>query len=82
MPNAEPHRLSAMEIAGAIDAGRLTAEAVVQSCLDRIRAREPIVRAWAHLDAGAVLAAARAADKVRRRGLLAGVPFGIKDIFD
>ena len=82
MPNAEPHRLSAAELARRIDAGSLTVEAVVQSCLDRIREREPIVRAWVHLDAGAVLAAAHAADKARRHGLLAGVPFGIKDIFD
>jgi hypothetical protein len=35
-----------------------------------------------HLDRDAALAAARACDKGRTRGLLQGVPFGIKDIFD
>jgi Asp-tRNA(Asn)/Glu-tRNA(Gln) amidotransferase A subunit family amidase len=79
MPNAEPHRLSATEMAGRIEAGSLTAEAVVQSCLERIREREPVVRAWAHIAADEALAAARSA---RRDTLMKGVPFGIKDIFD
>lgn len=80
--NAEPYRLSAVELAGRVANGALTTEAVVASCLERIRAREPVVRAWAHLDADAVLAAARAIDKSGKSGLLKGVPFGIKDIFD
>jgi len=82
LSNIEPHRLSAIEIAGAIDSGRLTAEAVVASCLERIAEREGIVRAWAHLDRGQALAAARASDRAGKGGLLRGVPFGIKDIFD
>ncbi len=82
MPNAEPHRLSATTLARLIDSGDLTAEAVVRSCLDRIREREPVVRAWTHLDAEAVLEAARASDKSGKGGVLRGVPFGVKDIFD
>ena len=50
MQNVEPHRLSATTLARRIEGGALTAEAVVASCLDRIREREPVVRAWAHLD--------------------------------
>jgi len=82
LSNTEPHRLSAIDIAGRIDAGTLTAEAVVASCLDRITEREGMVRAWAHLDRGQALAAARASDKAGKGGFLKGVPFGIKDIFD
>jgi Asp-tRNA(Asn)/Glu-tRNA(Gln) amidotransferase A subunit family amidase len=82
MSNSEPYRLSATALARLIEGGQLTAEAVVQSCLDRIRAREPVVRAWVHLDPDAVLASARASDKSGNRGVLKGVPFGIKDIFD
>src|SRR5262245_2628886 len=82
MPNAEPYRLSAVDLARRIDAGELTAEAVVQSCLDRIREREPVVRAWAHLDPRQALEAARATDSRGKRGVLRGVPFGVKDIFD
>jgi Asp-tRNA(Asn)/Glu-tRNA(Gln) amidotransferase A subunit family amidase len=82
MPNTEPHRLSALAFARQIDNGELTAEAVMRSCLDRIAEREPIIRAWAHLDREQALAAARASDKGGKRGFLKGVPFGIKDIFD
>ncbi len=82
LSNTEPHRLSAIEIAGAIEAGTLTAEAVVASCLDRIAAREGTVRAWAHLDRAQALEAARASDRAGKGGFLKGVPFGIKDIFD
>jgi Asp-tRNA(Asn)/Glu-tRNA(Gln) amidotransferase A subunit family amidase len=79
MPIPQPHRLSAVEMVGQIEAGTLTAEAVVQSCLERIAEREPVVRAWAHIAGTAALAAARTASPT---SLLKGVPFGIKDIFD
>src|SRR4051812_20607590 len=82
MPEAEPHRLSAVALARRIEAGELTAETIVRSCLDRIRDRDPVVRAWAWLDPEEALGAARDCDKSGGRGLLRGVPFGIKDIFD
>src|SRR5580692_2904678 len=82
MPNAEPHRLPATTLARLVESGELTAEAVVRSCLDRIAEREPVVRAWAHLDREAAPATARASDKDGQPGILKGVPFGIKDIFD
>src|SRR5690242_5749407 len=63
MPNAEPHRLPATTLARLVESGELTAEAVVQSCLERIREREPVVRAWTHLADAAALAAARACDR-------------------
>ncbi|HEV8678953.1 MAG TPA: amidase, partial [Stellaceae bacterium] len=82
MPNTEPHRLSATILARLVEAGELSAEAVVRSCLERIGEREPMVRAWAHLDREQALAAARECDRGGRRGVLRGVPFGAKDIFD
>ena len=82
MPNAEPHRLPATTLVRLIESGELTAEAVVQSCLERITQREPVVRAWSHLAAEAALARARELDQRRQKTLLNGVPFGIKDIFD
>src|SRR5580704_7757183 len=82
MPSAQPNRLPATALARLVEAGELTAEAVVRSCLDRIAEREPVVRAWAHLDREAALATARASDKDGQPGILKGVPFGIKDIFD
>jgi len=79
MPNPEPHRLTAVEMAARIEAGTLTAEAIVQSCLERISDREPVVRAWTHIAGDAALAAAQ---KAKTDTLMKGVPFGIKDIFD
>ncbi|HEU0215544.1 MAG TPA: amidase [Stellaceae bacterium] len=79
MPNPEPHRLTAVEMAGRIEAGSLTAEAIVKSCLERIREREPVIRAWTHIAGDEALTAARAAQP---GSLMKGIPFGIKDIFD
>ena len=72
--------MTATEIVAAIGQGRATGEAVVRTCLDRIAAREGDVHAWAHLDPEAALAAARTFDTSGKRGPLAGVPLGIKDI--
>jgi Asp-tRNA(Asn)/Glu-tRNA(Gln) amidotransferase A subunit family amidase len=76
------NELTATEIVAAIGHGRTTCEAVVRDCLDRITAREPQVRAWAHIDSEAAIAAARRSDQSNHRGPLAGVPFGVKDIID
>jgi Asp-tRNA(Asn)/Glu-tRNA(Gln) amidotransferase A subunit family amidase len=54
----------------------------VRACLERIEEREPQVLAWQHLDPEQAIAQARALDRSGRRGALAGVPFGIKDIID
>jgi Asp-tRNA(Asn)/Glu-tRNA(Gln) amidotransferase A subunit family amidase len=54
----------------------------VAACLARIAEREGEVGAWIHLDSGAALEQARAADAAPARGPLHGVPIGIKDIID
>ena len=59
---SDPLSLSARDAAREIAAGRLSAEALVAACLDRIAAREPVVGAWHHLDRDAALAAARRCD--------------------
>jgi amidase len=78
----EPFRLAAREAAARIAAGELTAQALVQSCLERIAAREPAVGAWAYLDPDQAMAEARARDQAAARGPLHGVPIGVKDIMD
>lgn len=80
--SAALNELTATEIVAAIAAGRITCEAVARACLERIEAREPQVRAWAHLDRERVIGRARALDRGARRGPLHGVPFGVKDIID
>jgi Asp-tRNA(Asn)/Glu-tRNA(Gln) amidotransferase A subunit family amidase len=75
-------RLSASEAAAGIRAGKLTSEALVRSCLERIDARESQVKAWVHLDRDFALAQARDCDRSASRGPLHGVPFAAKDIMD
>src|SRR3990172_8859743 len=77
-----PNELTAAEGGRGIARGQLTSEALVASCLERIAAREPDVRAWAWLDADLALRQARALDREPARRPLHGVPVGIKDIFD
>lgn len=74
-----PERMGVAAIAAAVRAGRLAPAAVVEACLARIAAREGAVEAWAAVGAAGAQAAARA---VRAEGLLAGVPFGVKDVLD
>jgi Asp-tRNA(Asn)/Glu-tRNA(Gln) amidotransferase A subunit family amidase len=77
-----PNTLTATEIAQQIDAGTLTAEAVICAHLERIDKRDADVLAWSHLAREAALERARLLDRGPRRGLLHGVPIGVKDIID
>ncbi len=72
------------ELAGLLASGGTTVEAVARTCLDRIDAGDPVVKAWVHVDPEAVLAGARELDAVGTSGreLLHGIPLGVKDIFD
>jgi Asp-tRNA(Asn)/Glu-tRNA(Gln) amidotransferase A subunit family amidase len=74
--------LSAVEAARQLAAKKITSEALVRDCLERIAAREGEVRAWEHLDREAALKQARAADAGPGRGLLHGLPIGVKDLID
>ena len=78
---SSPAALGVREAAARIQAGALTAAALVDACLDKIRTLDPAVRAWAHVDGDGARAAARALDAGIARGVLRGVPIGVKDIF-
>jgi amidase len=80
--SAPLNELTASEIAMAVASGKTTCEAVVRACLERIEERDPEVLAWQYLNPGQAIEQARACDRSGRRGPLAGVPFGIKDIID
>jgi len=60
----------------------LSAAAVAEACLARIDAHEAAVGAWQFLDRAAVRRAAAALDHGPVRGVLHGIPVGIKDIID
>jgi amidase len=78
----DPLSLSARAVAQLIAEGRLSAEAVVAACLDRIAAREPVVGAWQYLDPEAALAQARQRDASPPGGPLHGIPIAVKDLID
>jgi amidase len=73
---------SLIETAAAIGRRELTCDAVTRQCLERIEARDPVVRAWTHLDRSRALAQARALDAAAPPQRLHGVPVGVKDVFD
>lgn len=73
-----PADLTATAALAAIRAGRLSAGALMDACLDRIAAREPAIRAFAWIDPEQARRAAAAAGQ----GPLAGIPIGVKDVID
>jgi Asp-tRNA(Asn)/Glu-tRNA(Gln) amidotransferase A subunit family amidase len=75
-------KLDAAEVARQIGSGETTCEAVVRDCVERIAARDGVVKAWVNFDPERALKEARALDQGSRRGPLHGVPIGIKDIID
>jgi aspartyl-tRNA(Asn)/glutamyl-tRNA(Gln) amidotransferase subunit A len=83
---SDAHWLTAAEIAAAYAARELSPVELVQALLDRIAALDPRLHAFITVDADAALDAARLAEREimagRARGLLHGVPVGIKDIID
>jgi Asp-tRNA(Asn)/Glu-tRNA(Gln) amidotransferase A subunit family amidase len=82
MPLLRLNELSAVELGAAVAKGDATCEDVARACLERVAARESVVRAWAHIDPEAVIANARHLDAASTRGPLHGVPIGVKDVID
>ncbi|PYM17913.1 MAG: amidase [Candidatus Rokuibacteriota bacterium] len=78
------HALTAFDAAAGIRAGTVSAAALVEALLARIRTVDPRLEAWVHVDESARAPAAERDAEARRgaiRGPLHGVPVGIKDIF-
>jgi AtzE family amidohydrolase len=80
------YALGAVEIADAVRSGRLTAQAVLASVLERIEQANGPLNAFRVVLAERALAEAAAVDATvaagRDPGPLAGVPYGVKDLFD
>jgi aspartyl-tRNA(Asn)/glutamyl-tRNA(Gln) amidotransferase subunit A len=78
--------LSANDLGRALARGEFTAEALVMELLARIRTYDPMLHAFVEVYSDAALLAARESDGRRSRkqaiGLLDGVPFAAKDLFD
>jgi amidase len=74
--------LTVREAARQIADRRLSAEALVKVCLDRIEARERVVGAWQLIDRERALAAAQRRDAEPPQGPLHGIPIAVKDLID
>lgn len=74
--------LSATEAAAAIASKKLKSEDLVAACLERIRARESEVQAWAYIDSELAMKQARERDRAAPRSRLHGIPVGVKDVID
>ncbi len=72
----DPADLTATQARHAMASGSLTAAALLEACLARLDAREPVVRAMAFMDRAAVRALRPA------EGPLHGIPLGVKDVLD
>jgi Asp-tRNA(Asn)/Glu-tRNA(Gln) amidotransferase A subunit family amidase len=68
--------------AEAIRRRELSSAELIETCLDRYRATEPMLHAFAWLDQDRARTLARERDAQEPRGLLHGIPVGVKDIFD
>ncbi|KAH7260571.1 amidase signature domain-containing protein [Fusarium solani] len=79
---AEPWRLTASEVLSKIQADELSVQDYARSLLERIKARDDQVQAWAHLDEDLVIEQAKALDEVpkKSRGPLHGLPIAVKDV--
>ena len=80
-----PHK-SDMPTASAMQkdivAGRLTPSAVLEACLEVVDQHEKNVGAWAFLDQEGARRRAKELDRQAPKGLLHGIPFGIKATID
>jgi Asp-tRNA(Asn)/Glu-tRNA(Gln) amidotransferase A subunit family amidase len=78
----EPWQMTAATAAARLQNGSLTAEALTRSCLERVAEREPVTKAFSFLDPVLALANARKVDKAYHKGVMHGLPLGVKDMID
>ena len=76
-----PFELTATDAIRLINKKKLSRYEWVQSCFERIREKEVLVKAWVYLDEEKALAKAKQLDNGADE-LQLGIPFGIKDIID
>src|SRR5438105_8064747 len=77
-----PNRLEAWQAALLLAPRELSAVDLAHACLARVAERDAQVHAFVAIDPDAVMAQARALDAGPIRGLLHGLPIGVKDLVD
>ncbi|MBM85023.1 MAG: hypothetical protein CMM47_03250 [Rhodospirillaceae bacterium] len=76
--NTDPYTLTATEALSQIEAGELSTVAWITSCQERIRQREPEIRAWAYINEQVI---GDVEERIRCDGR-PSIPIGVKDIID
>lgn len=74
--------LSATQAIKALSKREIKATDLLLSCLDRIGQRESYVKAWTSLGKDNALSRAKGLDKGSFKGILHGLPIGVKDLYD
>lgn len=69
-------------LAGRLRARTLSSVEVTEACLARIAQREPTIHAWAYISPDFAREQAHSLDAEPPRGLLHGLPIGVKDIIE
>ena len=77
----KPFELTATDAIKLIGEKKLSRYEWVQSCFERIREKEDVLKAWVYLDEDKALAKAKQLDNENDKIQL-GIPFGTKDIID
>ncbi|KAK1469723.1 amidase [Colletotrichum melonis] len=78
------HELTATQVLELLQNNTVTVETYARELLDHVKETESIVKAWAFLDPGLVIAQAQTLDQVPvgERGPLHGLAIGVKDIMN
>ncbi|KAK2923294.1 Amidase signature domain [Fusarium oxysporum f. sp. vasinfectum] len=78
----EPWKLTASEALGMIQADEMSVREYAESLLERIKAHDEDIKAWAYLDDKRVLQEARRLDEIpkKNRGPLHGLPIAVKEV--
>jgi Asp-tRNA(Asn)/Glu-tRNA(Gln) amidotransferase A subunit family amidase len=83
---AQGEALSALDIASAVQRGKMSAVAITEQALARIERHDGVLNSFTDVTATRARARARAIDSViaagKNAGSLAGVPFAVKNLFD
>ncbi|MBU3582083.1 amidase [Polynucleobacter sp. AP-Capit-er-40B-B4] len=74
--------LSASQAIKALSQREIKATDLLLSCLDRIGQRESHIKAWTSLGKENALSRAKELDKGAFKGILHGLPIGVKDLYD
>ena len=76
----EPFELTATKALELIDKNKLSYLEWIESCLGRIKTKEPFIKAFSYIDYTRPIELAKKCDQIKKKNF--GIPFAAKDIID